>query len=93
MIGSLLYLNASRPNVCYSVGVCERDQASPKDSHLLAVKKIIKCVSEIVVYGIWYTRDTTTSLVGYCDVDKARSSDDKNSTSGGCFFLGNSLVS
>ena len=64
-------------------------QASPKDSHLLSVKKIIKYVSGIVDYGLWYTRDTTASLVGYCDANWAGNFEDRKSTSCGCFFLGN----
>ena len=55
MIGSLLYLTISRPDICYSVGVCVRYKASPKDSHLLAIKKIIKYVSRTTNYGIRYT--------------------------------------
>ena len=93
MIGSLLYLTTSRPDLCYSVGVCARYQASPKVSHLLATKKIIKYVSGIEDYGLWYTRDTTVSLVGYCDADWAGNSKDRKSTCGGCFYLDNNLVS
>ena len=69
MIGSLLYLISSRLDLCYSVGLCVQYQASPKDSHLLAVKKIIMYVSETTYYGLWYTRETIASLVGYCDAD------------------------
>ena len=93
MIGSLLYLAASSSNLCYSMGVCVRYQANPKDSHLLVVKKIIKYFSEIENYSLWYTRDTIASLVRYCDVDWARNSKDRKSTSERCFFLGNNLMS
>ena len=93
MIGSLLYLTVSHPNLCYNVGGCARYQASTKDSHLLSVKKIIKYVSEITDYSLWYTRDTTASLVRYYDADWAGNSEDKKSTSRVCFFLGNNLVS
>ena len=74
MIGSLMYLIVSRPDLCYSVGVCVRYQASPKESNLLAIKNIIEYVSAIAKYGLWYTHDTTTILVGYCDADWARKS-------------------
>ena len=93
MIGSLLYMTVSYLDLCYSVGVCTRYQASLEDIHLLPVKKIIKYVSRIVDYGICYTRDTTASLVGYCDVDWARNSEVRKSTFVGCFFLGHNLVS
>ena len=58
MIGSLLYLAASRPDICFSVGVCARCQANPKESHLAVVQRIIRFVSGIVNDGIWYTNDT-----------------------------------
>ncbi|CAM8944471.1 unnamed protein product [Rhodiola kirilowii] len=93
MIGSLLYLTASRPDIAYAVGVCARYQADPKESHLLQVKRIIKYVCGTVEFGIWYTKDTNSHLVGFCDADWAGSAEDRKSTSGGCFFLGNNLVS
>ena len=54
MIGSLLYLTASRPDLCFSVGVCARYQANPKESYLTAVKRIIKYVNGTADYGLWY---------------------------------------
>ncbi|CAM8925842.1 unnamed protein product [Rhodiola kirilowii] len=93
MIGSLLYLTASRPDIAYVVGVCVRYQADPKESHLLQVKRIIKYVCGIADFGIWYTKDTNPHLVSYCDADWAGNAEDRKSTSGGCFFLGNNLVS
>ena len=68
MNGSLLYLIVNCPYLCYSMGVCARYQASPKDTHLLVVKKIIKFF-DTTKCGIWYTQYTTTSLVAYCDAD------------------------
>ncbi|CAM8948047.1 unnamed protein product [Rhodiola kirilowii] len=93
MIGSLLYLIASRPDIAYAVGVCARYQVDPKESHLLQVKRIIKYICGTVDFGIWYTKDTNPHLVGYCDADWAGNAADQKSTSGGCFFLGNYLVS
>jgi hypothetical protein len=55
MIGSLLYLTASRPDIAFSVGVCARFQANPKESHLTAVKRIIRYVNDTLPYGIWYS--------------------------------------
>src|ERR1044072_2055643 len=93
MIGSLLYLTTSRPDITFVVGVCARYQAQPKASHLIQAKRIIKYVSGTSDYGILYTHGTSSSLTGYCDADWARSADDRKSTSGGCFFLGNNLIS
>ncbi|KAL5578540.1 hypothetical protein UlMin_020239 [Ulmus minor] len=93
MIGRLLYLTASHPDLCYSVGVCARFQANPKESHLQAVKRIIRYVNGTLDYSLWYYMNTTTNLVGYSDADWARTIDDRKSTSGVCFYLGNNLVS
>ena len=77
MIGSLLYLTASRPDISYSVGVCARYQATPKKSHMLAVKRIIKYVSGTAEFGIWFSSDTNCSLVGYCAADWAGNVEDR----------------
>ena len=52
MIGSLLYLTASRPDICFSVGICAKYQVNPKESHIAAVKMIIKYVNATTDYGI-----------------------------------------
>jgi hypothetical protein len=93
MIGSLLYLTSSRPDIMFSVCVCARYQSNPKVSHLNSVKKIIKYVAGTCELGIWYSKDTNTNLVGFSDSDWAGDMDDRKSTSGGCFYLGNNLVS
>ena len=67
MIGSLLYLTASRPNIAFSVGVCARFQAAPKESHVTAVKRIIRYINGTSDYGIWYSRDSNEFLAGYSD--------------------------
>ncbi|CAM8928777.1 unnamed protein product [Rhodiola kirilowii] len=77
MIGSLLYLTASRPDIAYVVGVCARHQVDPKESHLLQVKRIIKYGCGIVDFGIWYTKDTNPYLYGYCDADWAGNAEDR----------------
>jgi hypothetical protein len=93
MIGSLLYLTASRPDIAFAVGVCARYQAAPKVSHLTQVKRILKYVSGTCDYGMMYSHCNDSTLVGYCDADWAGSADDIKSTSGGCFFLGSNLIS
>ncbi|WJX83726.1 hypothetical protein P8452_66368 [Trifolium repens] len=93
MIGSLLYLTASRPGITYVVGECARYQADPKVSHLTQVKRILKYVNGTSDYGIMYSHCENSILYGYCDADWAGSADDRKSTSGGCFFLGTNLIS
>ena len=69
MIGSLLYLTTSRPNISYSVRVCARYQVNPKESHMIALKRIIKYVKTIANFGVWYNNDTNDVLVGYSDAN------------------------
>ena len=69
IIGSLLYLIASRPDITFSVGVCARFQAAPKESHMIATKRIIWYVNGTYNYGIWYSRDSNDCLARYLDVD------------------------
>ncbi|CAM8889509.1 unnamed protein product [Rhodiola kirilowii] len=71
-----------------------KDEAGTKvDQTLYKIKRIIKYVCGTIEFGIWYTKDTNPHLVGYCDADWAGNAEDRKSTSGGCFFLGNNLVS
>ena len=93
MIGSLLYLCASRPDIVLSVGVCARYQAAPKESHMVAVKRILRYLIHTPKFGLWYPKDKVFSLRGYTDSDWAGDHDDRKSTSGACQFLGGSLVS
>src|SRR4051812_40608477 len=92
MIGSLLYLTASRPDITFAVGVCARYQGEPKASHLNQVKRILKYVNGTSDYGILYNNGSDPVLTEYCDVDWDGSADDRKSTSG-CFFLGSNLIS
>ena len=67
MIGCLLYLTASRPNIAFNVGVCSRFQSNPKISHLNAVKRIIKYVSGTCDYELFYSKESNLSLIGFSD--------------------------
>jgi hypothetical protein len=93
MIGSLLYLCASRPDVMLFVCMCARFQANPKEVHLRAVKRIMRYLVYTPKFGLWYPRGSTFDLIGYSDVDWAGCKIDRNNTSGTCQFLGRSLVS
>ena len=93
MIGSLLYLIASRHDLMLSVCVCARFQSNPKESHLCFVKHIIRYVKGSIGLGLWYPRVDHLDLVRSCDADYAGSLVDRKSTSGTCQFLGRSLVS
>ena len=69
MIRCLLYLTASRPDIVFSVGVCSRFQSNPKISHLNVIKRIIKHVSGTCDYGLFYNKESNSSLVGFSDSD------------------------
>ncbi|KAJ3673013.1 hypothetical protein LUZ60_006387 [Juncus effusus] len=93
MIGSLLYLTASSPDIMFAVCLCARFQANPKVSHLNAVKRIFKYLKGTLNLGLWYGRDSSLSLLGYTDADFAGSKVDRKSTSGTCQLFGGNLVS
>jgi hypothetical protein len=91
MIGSLLYLTTSRPDIAFSVGVCALFQANPKESHLTAVKRIIRYVNDTLLLWHLVSRETNLVVAGYSDADWAGNADDRKSTSGGCFYMGTIL--
>src|SRR3954463_12602942 len=92
MICSLLYLCASRPDNMLSVCICARLQANPKESHHIAIKRILRYLAHTPSLGLWYPKGTHFDLIGYSDSDWAGDRVDKKSTSGTCHFLGRSLV-
>ncbi|GJV93311.1 putative ribonuclease H-like domain-containing protein [Tanacetum coccineum] len=93
MIGSLMYLTASRPDIMFSVCACARFQVTPKYSHLIAVKRIFRYLKGQPKLGLWYQRDLPFDLEAFSDSDYAGSSLDRKSTTGGCQFLGKRLIS
>jgi hypothetical protein len=93
MIGSLLYLTASRPDIMFSLCLCARFQSCPKESHLIAVKRIFRYLFGTIDLGLWYPKSNSFDLISYTDADFAGCKIDRKSTSGTCHFLGHSLVS
>jgi hypothetical protein len=93
IIGSLLYLCASRPDIMLSVCMCARFQADPKEVHLRDVKRIMRYLVYTPKFGLWYPKGSTFDLIGYSDADWVGCKIDRKSTSGTCQFLGRSLVS
>ena len=93
LIGSLLYLTASRPDIMFAVCMCARFQSAPKESHYNAVKRILKYLQGTKEVGLWYPGNISLSLTGYSDSDFAGCKIDRKSTSGTCHLLGSSLIS
>ena len=69
MIESFLYLTASRADIMFSVYLCARFQACPKESHLFAVKRIFRYLIGTQNLGLWYPRGTSFDLIGFSDAD------------------------
>nr|GEX82678.1 putative reverse transcriptase, RNA-dependent DNA polymerase [Tanacetum cinerariifolium] len=93
MIGSLIYLTASRHDIMYAVCACSRFQVAPKTSHLHDVNKIFRYLKGQPKLGIWYPRESAFDLEAYLDSDYAGANLDRKSTTGGCQFLGRRLIS
>ncbi|WVZ58253.1 LOW QUALITY PROTEIN: hypothetical protein U9M48_008539 [Paspalum notatum var. saurae] len=93
MIGSLLYLTATRPDIQFAVCLCARYQASPRTSHRQAVKRIFRYLMFTPELGLWYSSGYSLSLRGFLDADHTGCRIDRKSTSGTCQLLGTSLVS
>ncbi|GKA41229.1 putative ribonuclease H-like domain-containing protein [Tanacetum coccineum] len=93
MIGSLMYLTSSRPDIMFAVYACARYQVNPKSSHLQAVKRIFRYLKGQPKLGLWYPKDSPFDLVAYTDSDYAGASLDRKSTTGGCQILGCRLIS
>nr|GEY24363.1 uncharacterized mitochondrial protein AtMg00810-like [Tanacetum cinerariifolium] len=93
MIGSLMYLTSSRPDIMFAVCACARFQVTPKVSHLNAVKRIFRYLKGKLLLGLWYPKDSPFDLVAYSDSNYAGASLDRKSTTGGCQFLRCRLIS
>ena len=86
MIGCLLYLTTSRPDIAFSVGVCSRFQSNSKVSHLNVVKRIIKYVGGTCDYGLLYSKESNLSRAGFSDSDWAGNADDRKAPLMGVFM-------
>ncbi|GKF74270.1 hypothetical protein Tco_0220602, partial [Tanacetum coccineum] len=93
MIGTLLYLTASRPDLQFSICMCARYQARPTEKHLHAVKRIFQYLKGTVNRGLWYLKDSLIALTLFADADHAGCQDTRHRTFGSMQFLGDRLVS
>nr|GEU48196.1 hypothetical protein [Tanacetum cinerariifolium] len=93
MIGALMYLTSSRPDIVHATCLCARYQAKPTEKHLKEVKRIFCYLRGTINTGLWDTKDSGFELTGFSDADYAGCKDTFKSTSGGAQFLGGKLVS
>nr|GEW01867.1 RNA-directed DNA polymerase, eukaryota [Tanacetum cinerariifolium] len=88
MVGALMYLTASRPDIVHATCYCNRYQAKPTEKHLTAVKRIFRYLKYTIHMGLWYLKDTGFELTAFLDSDHAGCLDSRKSTSSGIQFLG-----
>nr|GEX58888.1 retrovirus-related Pol polyprotein from transposon TNT 1-94 [Tanacetum cinerariifolium] len=93
MIGSLMYLTSSRPDIIHATCVCARYQSHPTEKNLKEVKRIFRYLWGTVNMGLWYTKDSGFELTGFSNVDYAGCKDTSKSTSGRAQFFGEKLMS
>jgi hypothetical protein len=93
LVGSLLYLTATRLDIMYASSLVSRFMESPKDSHWKMAKRILRYVAGTLNFGLWYTKSDSNQLSSYTDSDFAGSLDDRKNTFGHVFHLGLNLIS
>ncbi|XP_019104306.1 uncharacterized mitochondrial protein AtMg00810-like [Beta vulgaris subsp. vulgaris] len=93
LVGCLIYLTLTRPNIAYAVSVISRIMQKPMKRHLEVVHQILRYVKGTIDYGIMYHNDKEFEFVGYCDADYAGDFDIRRSTTGYVFNLGARVVS
>nr|GEW22726.1 hypothetical protein [Tanacetum cinerariifolium]GEZ99135.1 hypothetical protein [Tanacetum cinerariifolium] len=92
MIGSLMYVTSSRPDIMFATCMCARHHANPNEHHVLAVKRIFCYLKGTISLGLWYPKDSGFDLISYSDADHAGCHLDRKSTYGSVQFLGDKLV-
>ena len=92
IVGSLIYLTITRPDLNYPVGVISQFMARPTEEHLQCAQRVLRYVSGTIDRGLLYRAGTTAELVGYNDADWAGNAADRRSMSGYVFSLGSAAV-
>jgi hypothetical protein len=93
MIGSLMYLTNTRPDICFAVNTLSQYMVEPRRVHLIATKHVMRYLKGTIDYGLRYASDREISLQGFTDSDWAGSVADRKSTSGCCFSMGSTMIS
>jgi hypothetical protein len=93
LIGSLMYLVNTRPDICFSVNTLSEFQVEPRHEHWTTAKHVLRYIHGTLNYGLRYTTSIYIQLHGFTDSDWAGSVEDKKSTSGMCFILGSVMIS
>ncbi|GKC95608.1 uncharacterized mitochondrial protein-like protein [Tanacetum coccineum] len=86
MVGSLMYLTASRPDLVFVVCMCARYQANPTEKHLTAIKRVFRYLEGTINMGLWYPKDIGFDLTAFADANHVGCQDSRKSTSGSAQF-------
>ena len=92
LIGSLMYLVNTEPNICFAINTLSQFMVEPRRVHWVVAKHALRYLQGIVDYGLDYRQGDGVRLVGYTDSDWAGSTSDRKNTSGSCFGLGSTIV-
>ncbi|KAG7552293.1 Integrase catalytic core [Arabidopsis thaliana x Arabidopsis arenosa] len=92
LVGKLIYLTITRPDICFAVNVVSQQMQAPTQHHWNMVNRILKYLKGAPGQGIWMGCNKNTEIVGYCDADYAGDKNDRRSTTGYCTFIGGNLV-
>ena len=93
IVGSLIYLTLTRPDLALTVGVLSRFMQKPRKPHLEAARRVLRYIKYTMSYGVMFKKDTSCRLQGYCDADYAGDVDTRRSTTGYVFMLGSNPIS
>jgi hypothetical protein len=93
LIGSLMYLVNTRPDICFVVNTLSQFQVEPRHEHWIVAKHVLRYIRGTLNYGLRYTASIDIQLHGFTDSDWAGSAEDRRSTSGMCFILGSTMIS
>ncbi|XP_016650516.1 PREDICTED: uncharacterized mitochondrial protein AtMg00810-like [Prunus mume] len=93
IVGSLLYLTATRPDAMFAASLLARFKHNPTKKHLGTTKRVLRYIQGTLNFGIEFIKGKITTLISYCDSDWAGSEDDMTSTSGYAFTLGSGAFS
>jgi hypothetical protein len=93
LIGSLMYLVNTRPDICFVVNTLSQFQVEPRQENWIAAKHVLRYICGTINYGLRYTASNDIQLHGFADSDWAGSAEDRKSTSGMCFILGSAMIS
>ncbi|XP_017980980.1 PREDICTED: uncharacterized mitochondrial protein AtMg00810-like [Theobroma cacao] len=91
LVGCLLYLTASRPDIMYAASVLSRYMQKSSEFHFIAAKRVLRYVKGTMNFGLKFSKKSSNNLLGYCDSDWAGSLEDSRSTTGFCFSFGSAM--